>query len=317
MTKLQYIDFGPVGALKCAMITAKICIDDLSGFSQNICRVKPILPDGQGAKLVAEGSFSEVWELGGICCRFTSSRKHGDKFVSRLAHVMETVIMHDLSCEIYAYGYLYEQKSREEVTGILFFMERLTPLLCKDAEEAEDRIWESVQNISQYGFHNDLKADNIMCSPKEGRPRVIDFDFFDPFKILVSVTAFQNIELDLGDFFAKFDDESVVHLFRAFYDYSYLSASISGSHPLYFHVLNRLHTVYQKLHDPVLLELFEFLGPKRCTDIPMEILVRCPEVDGVSINLLDLAGNSYAHRQPDWQRFPSLVRSNGVYWPGR
>lgn len=314
---MQYIDFGPIGALECAILTEKISIYDLSGFSPNICRVKPILPDGQGAKLVAEGSFSEVWELGGICCRFTSSRKHGEKFVSRLAHAMETVIMHDLSCEIYAYGYLYEHKSREKRTGVLFFMEQLVPLLFKDTEEPDGLIWESVENISKYGFHNDLKADNIMCSPKDGRPRVIDFDFFDPYKILVSVTAFQNIELDLRDFFAKFEDESVVHLFRAFYDYSYLSASINGSHPLYLHVLNRLHSVYQRLHDPVFLKLSEFLGPKASTDIPMEILVRCPDVDGVSINLLDLAGNAYAHRQPDWQRYPSLVRSNGVYWPDR
>ena len=155
-----------------------------------------------------------------------------------------------------------------------------------------------------------------MWSELDKAVRVIDFDYFDPSKILISVTSSQTIELDLTELLESIADEAVWD-FRSFYDYTYLSASVPGTHPLYAPILARLSSIFRRIEDTVLVPLTNYLKPSQLKDIPMEVLVRCPDVDAVSFNLLDLQGNAFAHRVSEWREFPSLIKSNGVYWPDR
>jgi len=78
------------------------------------------------------------------------------------------------------------------------------------------------------------------------------------------------------------------------------------------------------LEAPVLRPLAEALGPTKILEVPFEVLVRVP-LQGVTVNLLDLRGNLFAHL-PDGcapsgvlpaacEQLPQLCRSNGVYWP--
>ena len=88
-----------------------------------------------------------------------------------------------------------------------------------------------------------------------------------------------------------------------------------GTNPLYLPILQRLVGLFNQLKaDGVLDRVQGFLGPERMRDLPIEILARC-DIDAVSVNLFDLKGNAFAHKLEDYDQYPSLIRSNGVYWP--
>ena len=270
-------------------------------------RSKSNLPD---ILSVGQGSFSSVWVHDGICLRFTPV-KVSDVALTRVLETMHVVTEKGLSCRIYSFGKVTKEPNGELI-GIAVVMEKLTVLPHDFA--AEEKIWDAMSSISAIGFHNDFKLDNLMVSA-EGRLAVIDFDFLDSTTLVVPVTDFQSLRLDLSQFLNSLGNSSAVRLFRAFYDYTYLSASVSRDHPLYTRVLGRLRELFNTLEIPVLRPLLQFLGHERERDIPIEVLVRCPAIEAVSLNIFDLAGNAFAHGIEDWNTFPTLLKSNGVYWP--
>lgn len=268
--------------------------DDLSSFS---------------LRVHARGSFSICYISQDICLRFTPSRL-GEKFMRRLNDAMCIIHAHSLSCVIHSFGYVFGVQSNE-VLGFAILMEKLN-MLPSDFADSQS-LFELCGRVSRFGFHNDMKLDNLMISD-DGELHAIDFDYFSSSKICISVTSFQTIELDLSTFLQTYDLEDAV-MFRTYYDLSYLSLSMAGSHPLYRKLLENLHETFNQIRASMLEPLLQSVGPKAAVDLPMEILVRCPGIDGVSVNLTDLRGNAFAHQQADWDMFPSLVKSRGVYWP--
>lgn len=244
-----------------------------------------------------------------MCLRFTPSRL-GEKFMRKVQGSISIVHEHSLSCVIYSFGYVFGVQANE-VIGFAILMEKLD-LLPSDFDDFQS-LFKLCGRVSKFGFHNDMKLDNLMMSD-DGELHAIDFDYFSTSKICISVTSYQTIELDLSTFLQEYDTKDTA-IFRTFYDLSYLSLSIVGSHPLYRKVLDYLHETFNQIRASMLEPLLDLVGPKAAVDLPMEILVRCPGIDGVSVNLTDLRGNAFAHQQADWELFPSLIKSRGVYWP--
>ena len=259
----------------------------------------------------AEGSFAKVWRCGEIVGRFVPESA-GDKFLAKMLKAARTCV--DLKLlELYCFGKVYRE-SDKHVLGVVQFMPFLQRL--SDSFDDEESVLSRISQISQYGFHNDFKLDNLMMT-STGELRVLDFDFFDEDHIVISVTSFQNIAVDLVRVLSEIPQD-LTRKFRSFYDYTYLSASLDGSHPLYRKVLNRLEVFFVELLEAGIFDKIRTaVGQSVVTDIPFEVLVRCPNVDAVSIHLFDLRGNAYAHRLPEWERFPSIIKSSGVYWPDR
>ena len=198
--------------------------------------------------------------------------------------------------------------------GYAIFMDKLDSIPESYSDEAA--IFATIREVSRIGFHNDFKLDNLLLD-STSRVRAIDFDYFDETTLIVSVSSFQSIEVDLRDFLKSLSDTQVGDL-RAFYDYTYLSASMAGTHSLYPRVIARLAELFRQLQvSSILHQLIKFIGEDKISDIPFEVLVRCPDIDGVSFSIFDLRGNAFAHRVPEWEGYPSLIRSTGVYWPDR
>ena len=260
--------------------------------------------------LAAEGSFSSAWIASDYCLRFTPAGD-SDPIVERVLQSAAAMVDCSLSCRIDGYGRV-EKSSNSELVGVAIFMEKLSPLPLDYADEVS--VFEALSRINSFGFHNDLKADNLMLS-SDGHLRVIDFDFFHATSMIVSVTAFQVIALDIDAFLSSIESSESVTVFKTIYDYTYLSASLPGSHPLYGKVLQRLKDLFVSIKDSILIPLISYIGETRVNEIPIEVLVRCPGIDAVSVNVFDLAGNAYSHGIQDWESFPTLVKSNGVYWP--
>lgn len=263
------------------------------------------------ARKFAEGSFAEIWKCGEIVGRFIRASA-GDKFLEKVHNSTRTCVHRNLIA-LYCSGKVYRE-SDKHLLGIVQFMPLLFTL--PNTYDDEEAVLARLSAISHFGFHNDFKVDNLMIT-STGELQVLDFDFFEETKIVISVTSFQNITADLASVLSGIADEFARKL-RAFYDYTYLSTSLHGNHPLYRKVLNRLKIFFKELSEAgVLDKVRDAVGPSIITDIPFEVLVRCPNVDAVSIHLFDLRGNAFAHRLPDWESFPSIIKSNGVYWPDR
>ena len=274
-------------------------------------------PGGSSVCLASEGSFSEVWSNGLECARFTRVRE-GPAFLERIRYALECIKSCSFVKYIHDYGYMVDSNGHE--LGFLVVMEHLDPIRTEFGDESS--IFLEVSRISELGFHNDLKIDNIMYSRHESRVCVIDFDLFSPTKLTIALSGTSFIELDIAPFLSKLSDpDSFIKVFRLYYDYTCLSLSINKKHGLFVSVLARLVSLFNELESDqqhLLTKLKEFLGEEKVRDIPVEVLVRCPDgVDGVSVNFFDLKGNAFAHGLSDWELYPSLFKSTGVYWPNR
>ena len=260
-------------------------------------------------RIMATGSFSDVWSLGDVCARFTRISE-GSEFINRIKDALGILISNHVISYVRVYGDVIDSSGRR--LGLLIFMDHLEPLGAYFDDELS--IFSTISRLSDVGFHNDFKIDNIMKSGS--MVHAIDFDLFSPTKLVVALSGTSFIELDIAPFANTLPDPTVFwKKFRTFYDYTCLSLSIGGNHPLYISVLKRLVTLF---NDLPLVEMNEYLGDAKVRDIPVEVLVRCPDgVDGVSVNFFDLQGNAFAHGLKDWMSYPGLYRSTGVYWPDR
>lgn len=256
-----------------------------------------------------EGSFSACYLLESGCVRWTPEHL-GDKFIKRVLECTRQAYEQCLTCKLYSFGYVLGRFSNQ-LMGFLIFMEKLDALPREYADL--ESVFSISDSISRCGFHNDFKIDNLMMS-REGGLYGIDFDYFSPSKICIAVSSFQTIELDLLEFLKSVPDNDF-KIFRSFYDLFYLSLSIPGSHPLYRPLLERLSERFRLIQASILEPLLTHIGPDKAVDLPMEILVRCPGIDAVSVNLTDVRGNAFAHQQTDWETFPYIIKSRGVYWP--
>jgi serine/threonine protein kinase len=266
-------------------------------------------------KPVTAGSFSQAWIHGNMCCRFTRSQE-GLGFLTQIIESLNLLVSVDVVNYVHAYGYVVDSNGNQ--LGLLVIMDSLMDLPQNFAHE--EALYTAAVRISEFGFHNDFKLDNIMQSD-QSNICVIDFDLFSPSKLVVALSGSSFIELDLDPYMQTLtdDSETFIKSFRFLYDYTYLSLSINRTHPLYEPVLKRLLAVFRQLESTNLLSgLIAFLGESRVRDIPVEVLVRCPEgVEAVSVNIFDIKGNAFAHGVPEWDTYPSLFRSTGVYWPDR
>ena len=286
----------------------------LDGMTDAISPIVRSVIDGrtvEGVNLVAEGSYNQVFSFGDFVGRFTPA-KLGERFLER--------VRRSILCargagffDVLVSGTIYREDTGLLI-GRIMFMERMHPVPVGFSDES--MVWEMVWYISRFGFHNDFKFDNILMAA-QGRIRAVDYDYLDANKLVISLSAFQCIEFDLSGFLGELDVENI-RLFRSFYDYTYLSASLNAGNPLYSRVIARLANMFNSLErNQVLSKLVAFVAPEKLKDIPFEVLVRCPDVDAVSVHLLDLRGNAFAHRLSTWESFPTLIKSNGVYWPDR
>ena len=263
--------------------------------------------------MALEGSFSLAYVSKTMCARYTPIR-NGRAFCANVIRVVRLVVEKNLGCHVFDFGELTSSLCGD-LYGVVVVSERLHEL--PDAFSDEPQIFEQIERVNLEFFHNDLKVNNIMLT-KSSEVRLIDFDFMHPSKICVPVNSHSVIDLDFSQFFEGFPQASLaISKFRTLYDYTTLSLSVPGEHPLFCQILARLHTLFQVLLEPVLKPLLVWLPPEKLRDLPMEVLVRCPGIEAVSVNLLDLRGNAFAHNVVEWQSYPSLVRSNGVYWPDR
>jgi hypothetical protein len=284
----------------------------IQAFLAAITGVRPICGTRFVPTKVGQGSFSGVWVHDDMCARFTDIRE-GTKFINKLASNTDLVTSLELISPDISYGWVNDHRGNS--LGFIIFMPRFDAVQTTDGD-LEGAIFSAASKLAEYGFHNDLKIDNIM-KDVSGGIHIIDYDLFSPTVITVSVNSYSFITVDLTDFFRTVDIQENVHSFRLFYDYSYLSLSVTGDSPLYAPILLRVTGLFRHLQDRGILDqLIEFLGETQIRDMPIEILAKC-EIDAVSVNLLDPQGNAFAHGLSDWETYPSLVRSNGVYWPDR
>ncbi len=258
----------------------------------------------------SEGSFSKIFLHENLCVRFTPLLGNGRAFLRRIEHAYMTVITKRLShCRTYSFGTI-----RWRDTGILLgevvVMESLAPLT-EDIEET--RVFAELEVIARCGFHNDFTLSNIM-QRVDGVVCVIDFDLLDETKVIVAASAYSFIEVDFAGLILVQKD--LEHL-RQLFAYSQLSLCLSGEHHLYQPVLDRLVHIFQSLTENAIhIKISQYCEAKGVLhQVPIEVLVKLPDLNATTVNVFDLRGNAYAHNLPDWERYPSLVRSNGVYWP--
>ena len=263
---------------------------------------------GGNVTKLCRGSFAEVFKCEGTVGRFVSALVN-PRYLSNSIAATEFSVSHDL-LQVLCFGTVHKQGD-DSLIGFMIFMDALSNI--SGGFDAEELIWTQVRKVAKLGFHNDLKFDNLMLS-SSGDVRVIDFDFFHPTQIRLCVTAAETIVHDFESFFNQLSPE-LVCMFRAFYDYSYLSGSLEGTNPLYPRVLDRLLHMYDSLSNQGVLGKFvEYVGDVHIRDLPFELLVRAPNIDAVSIHLLDLRGNAFAHGMSDYESLPFLIKSSGVYW---
>ena len=256
------------------------------------------------------GSFSTVFLHEDLCFRYTPAST-GSYFMNRALHVYAEVHKSCLGCKIWTYGELVS-KYTSRIMGVVVVMARLYPL--ENGFSDEEGIYSELLKVNKTHFHNDLKLNNIMYGENTSI-RLIDFDYMHVSSIIISVNSNETIVLDFGEFFK--DKENEFPIFRTLYDYTTLSVSVDGDNPLYKKLLDRLVYLFNLIADTVLIPLAQWLPYEQLRDIPMEALVRCPGIEAVSVNVLDLRGNAFAHNVQNWERYPTLFKSNGVYWQDR
>lgn len=261
---------------------------------------------------LGEGSYARVFGTSTIAAKVISDRER--PWVHRAA--VENSLMADreaIGPHVYGHGCL-EQSKGGRFRGTVVFMERLK-LLNKDARQKADTataLVSAANQLARVGFHNDLKLDNVMCRPRDILV-VIDFDLMSPWTLQVAVSS-GCIEHDFRELLEPLGPEATQH-FREYCDLFGLSLTLQDG-PVYRVVLGRLDELWSCLEAPVLRPLLERTPQNVLMEVPFEALVRVP-LEGVTVNLLDLRGNLFAHAQSDQhvEGLPQLIRSNGVYWP--
>lgn len=278
--------------------------------------------EGYTPRKVGEGSFGSVWRLDewpGVVAKVMDkpALERVELEASRLALEASR---RNLGPRVFGTGWLRQKLGRSR-RSMVIVMESLdlTPPAGESAWAPQ--LLREARLISRWAFHNDLQAGNIMMSrSRPAYPVVIDFDLAHEWRIKVAVTS-TCIEFNSKPLFDELGveaSEQLLPLWREYYDLVVLTCSIGGSHGLYTAVLDRLVQLFSELREPVLEVLFttvRFISEEQRLEVPFEVCVREPTIEGVTIHLADLAGNAFAHGRKEWKSLPSLVRSNGVYWP--
>jgi len=271
------------------------------------------------AEEIGEGSYSRVFASGPhLAAKVISDRER--PWVHKAA--TEHAVMADrlgLGPRVFGYGRL-AQKIGGHFDGTVLFMERLQPVSLESWSQQDTAILlEAVRQLSTTGLHNDLKLPNVLR--RGGRPVLIDFDLFAPWSAKVAVTSsciehsFRELLEPLG--------ETTASQFREYYDLFAFSLTLKDGE-LYRAVLGRLQELWPALEEPALKPLLATTDPEKLKEVPLEVMVRVP-LEGVTVNLLDLRGNLYAHldgdvsgRQARLQscaHLSQLLISQGIYWP--
>lgn len=271
------------------------------------------------AEELGEGSYARVFGSGPLlAAKIISDRER--PWVHKFA--VENSLLADrlgLGPRLFGHGRL-EQKLGGSFKGTVLLFERLQPVDVDSWPSKETPLLlDLVGRIARAGFHNDLKLPNVLL--RAGRPIAIDFDLFSPWCIKVAVTN-SCIEHDFRELLEPLGDATAAH-FREYYDLFSFSLTLQDGE-LYQAVLARLLELWGLLEEPVLKPLLDTVGPEKLREVPLEVLVRVP-LNGVTVNLLDLRGNRFAHlegelegrevRLQTCEHLPQLLCSNGVYWP--
>eukprot|EP00932_Pfiesteria_piscicida_P019426 SRR837773.6254.p2 GENE.SRR837773.6254~~SRR837773.6254.p2 ORF type:complete len:217 (-),score=85.72 SRR837773.6254:31-651(-) len=198
-------------------------------------------------------------------------------------------------------------------------MERLEPLGKKWTKEDSEALMEDIQLLSGTGFHNDIKLANVLR--RAGRPTLIDYDLMSTWCAKVAVTSgcieynFEHLLQPVGPLMTK--------AFREYYDLFAFTMTLPDG-DLFRRIVDRLILLWKWLEAPVFIPMKETLHPDKLTELPIEVLCRVP-MEGISVCLLDLRGNVYAHMLGDVNfrgarlrkcaSLPQLKLSTGIYWP--
>ena len=258
-------------------------------------------------ELLGEGSFAKVLGLGPVAAKIISDTERTWVHRAAVSNAL-AADEHNVGPKIFGHGRV-QQSLGGHFAGTVIFMERLLPMEDWTLEDMESLL-EIMPEVSKLGFHNDLKVPNIMS--RDGQLVLIDFDLLSPWSIKVAVSS-SCIE---HDFQQLLQASSFAEAFRRYYDLFSFSLTLQDGTP-YRRLLKELLELWKILEHKVLIPLLE-VGPK-LTELPFEVLIRVP-LRGVSVCLLDLRGNLFAHLDmkevpPECLQLPQLVKSNGVYWP--
>jgi len=261
---------------------------------------------------LGEGSYARVFGMSTVAAKVISDRER--PWVHRAA--VENALIADREAvgpRVYGHGNL-ERSKGGHFRGTVILMERLE-YLSEDVRQKPDTataLLGAASRLARVGFHNDLKFDNVMCRRHDDLV-VIDFDLLAPWTLQVAVSS-GCIEHDFRELLEPLGPVATQN-FREYCDLFGLSLTLQDG-PVYRVVLGRLKELWSSLEAPVLRPLLERTPQNTLMEVPFEALVRVP-LQGVTVNLLDLRGNVFAHAETDQslEGLPQLVRSNGVYWP--
>eukprot|EP00927_Polykrikos_kofoidii_P019553 TRINITY_DN19150_c0_g1_i1.p1 TRINITY_DN19150_c0_g1~~TRINITY_DN19150_c0_g1_i1.p1 ORF type:complete len:396 (-),score=86.95 TRINITY_DN19150_c0_g1_i1:98-1285(-) len=279
------------------------------------------------AELLGEGSYAKVFGSGAVAAKIISDRERPWVHQAAVANILQADRL-GIGPKVYGHGTVTQDKGGR-FCGTVIFMERLLPLrLDADEDWPEKESLALLQMVARLGragfFHNDLKLPNVMR--RGDGPVMVDFDLMERWTMKVAVTS-SCIEYSLQNILEPLSEETA-GAFREFYDLTVLSMTLQDNH-LYRTVLRRLEDLWRLLEAPVFHALVTEVGKEKLAEIPFEVLVRVP-LKGVSVNLLDLRGNLFAHlelsekedsdpgnRLTACEYLPQLIRSDGVYWPSK
>jgi len=267
---------------------------------------------------LGEGSYAHVFGVAHVAAKVISDRER--PWVHRAA--VQEALRADrllLGPRVFGHGTV-EQSLGGHFRGTALFMERLEPLGEEWSEADTAVLLGEAAKVARVGFHNDLKLANVLR--REGKPVIIDFDLWSPWIVKVAVTS-GCLEHDFQEFLEPLGDPAVQN-FREYYDLFAFSLTLQDGQ-LYRSTLQRLQALWAMLEVPVLCPLSKVLGTEKLGEVPFEVLVRVP-LRGVTVNLLDLRGNLFAHLQNEGdaapgalpapcEQLPQRFKSNGVYWP--
>lgn len=288
---------------------------------------------------IAEGAYGVVLtvEGGGNVVAKVFGEWERKPFVLEAARLAVEAARHGIGPRIYGYGWLRRTVGRTRASLVLL-MEKLskfqpdTPASscgCFGERPPKPVAFRTVEEITallqvwseKEGFHNDFKVDNILF--RGSRPCLIDFDLADPWLIKIAVNSNSFIKFNFRPFFdeviPKETSATLVAKLRCYYDLFCLTMSIPARHPWLGPIMKELAVLFHVLEEPVFrpfLDTEKWISADARREVPIEVLVRVPDVEAVTVNLFDLRGNGFAHCLPEeeWRSLPQCHKSNGVYW---
>mmetsp|Transcript_7585 Transcript_7585/g.16301 ORF Transcript_7585/g.16301 Transcript_7585/m.16301 type:complete len:398 (-) Transcript_7585:6-1199(-) len=326
---VKFYEHLPPGRYSSVDLMRAICVavEDLEKIAKDRC---DFLLEKQ---FIATGSYGTVLTVEGagpvVAKVFSDSAT--EKFRLQCAELGIKAQCAGIGPRIFGYGWSKRLLGASH-KHLVVFMERLTQVDVHGADERPKGPVVARQNARKIGalvaacagsigFHNDLKVDNIMFRDRD--PCLIDFDLADPWIIKIAVTT-SYIKYSFEEFFSEVvpapHREELAQALRRYYDLFCLSLSIAGDHPWYPEVLVQIVELFKALRKPVFEPLLagkRWLPGTSRTEIPIEVMVRQGGITAITVNLFDLQGNAFAHGITHWQAYPSLLKSNGVHWPGQ